>query len=250
MESINFEFNAENCLYEVRVNDFCIIKEKSGLKLVSREPLNYLIYGKSFTLSININPIKGKNVLDETVSFSCAIVSSDGNRRNNIFTYQLEPSQLFTPELIINQVITTTDSKITPAWTKGSLIQINEDIIGVVLKEYVKIWNFFKSKEINKMMDYFAIKEQTYAAAFGITVEERMKESIAEYNSMVNDTEYDLFDIKPQFFNPKIQCYGKVISLEDELGFHPVFFFSKDKKNSIKIQTYFAMIDKQLKVVL
>ncbi len=250
MNKYKFYLSAENCLYEVKVNDFCILEELEGYKLVSYEPINHLIGDGAFHLSIHIRPISSKQMIDDSISYSCRITCNDGNGEYTVFEIGSLEEFSNLPEARIEEVIPVQNTNSAPLWLSGNIMKIDNELISLVLSQYVQVWELFRSKNIQKLLDLLAVREKTYADAFGLSVNERRSECMEEYTSFVNDPDYILFDLKPQFFKPKLQGFGKLFSLEDSQGFHPVFFSRKDKKGCIKIQAYFALLDGELKIVL
>jgi hypothetical protein len=252
MEIYYVSLSAANCKYKLQINDFLLLRENTGYQISTDLSFNQLIIKPNIILNIELLPIENQQFLTEIVSFECIIFSkSKGTESKNIlYEYKFTDSNKNLTQSIFQKIITIPGLKYTPVWDTGEQLGIDQKTLYELYIVYQKLWNALKTKDINLLKELISLREETYAFSYGNTLEERTEFSIATYRSHLSDPDFFLFDFKPDSFKPKLHCFGKVISLEDEEGFQPVFFLKRDKQEVINIPAFYSKIKGVFRIVL
>ncbi len=251
MTTYFISFSSANCKYSISVNDFIILADSEGYQLNTEVPFNQLISDKN-SIQIQIWPINGENILSDIVSFTCAVKIKESRVKGSkeIFGYNFSDSAKMLPALQLNKVIVIDHEAVVADWTKAEKIEINDATLAAVKAAYGKLWNALKTGDWNSIKQLIMLREKTYASCYGTSLNERLELSRSTYQSYFSNTTYELYEFLPDSFPPKLQCYGKIISLEDSKGFHPTFYLKRDESGSVNIQFYFALVDGTFRVVL
>jgi hypothetical protein len=244
--------SAANCNYTLSVNDFALFKDDSGLQLHTEEPFNHLVFNGDLLLQIDLKPIKSELFLSENVLFKCKIIEKNRalKTENIVLEYAFSESSKKLPFFNLKKVVSISKPNFTPVWTKGDKLELNERLIASLRNGYQKFWKILKEENYIELEKVIKLKEKTYSDCYGIPHEDRLKMSKKIYYKIINDKKYELFDFKPEFFDPVISCFGKVASLQDKDGFHPTVYLKKDETGTRNIPLYFSKIDGEFQIVL
>jgi hypothetical protein len=252
MEIFYMALTAANCKYEVQVNNFSLFKETIGYQVNTELAFNQLIIKPALVLNIDITPINTQPSLNEIVSFECRVFSKIKNleTETTLYQYRFKDTYKNLPKFNLQETILLNEMKYIPIWSKGESLEINPQTVSELYYSYQTLWHTLKNNDINYLKELISLREETYASCYGNSLEERYEFSLSTFKSHLKDNEYHLFEFKPEAFNPKLQCFGKVISLEDEDGFQPVFFLKNDMQGSINIPAYYSKIKGAFRIVL
>jgi hypothetical protein len=252
MKFYKLEFSANNCKYDARVSDFPVLFDNNGYQLNTIVPLNHLIFENYLLLVIKILPIDGQPTLNKIASLNIRIfsVNENGKTENTLFEFSSNFNENQVPEYYLKKQIPIEHLENNLAWVKGENIKLNKQVVLQLNQKYQNIWRSFKTNDLKTLEQDIELREICYATSYGVKTDTRTLESMEEYSSFINDHDYDLFDLKLDYFTIKLACMNKVIYMEDDEGFHPIFFLRKNKKGSINIPIYLSLLAGEFKITL
>lgn len=241
-----------NCKYTVSINDFTLFKDDDGYQLHTEIAINQLIFGPLLSINAKLLPIQDKDSLTEIALFSINVIVKNRELKSEsiLFEYNFNEPKQQLPEFIFNKQLPVSKQNYTPAWYSADFLELRPKLLTDLIAGYNNIWSLLESGDLNGLIKSVKLREETYADSHGLSMSDRLNLSLSTYQSHINDSDYTLYPFEPEHFHPKLQCFGKVISLEDEDGFHPVFFLKNDRSGAINIPLYFSMVNDELKVVL
>lgn len=242
--------SSANCKFSISFNDFEILNEKEGLRLDTEFPLSHLLVVKNNLLSLSLQPAAGQSNLTDIVQFHCAVVRipRGSEEKETLLEWEFNQGNQKLPSLKWSKAVVTKEEN--EQWPKLKKIELTAALIEQVTQQYQRFWKALKAKDLNEISSMVIHREKIYAEALGISLSERMQMVLAIYENHIADAEFYLYDFMPQFFKPKLQMFGKVLSLQDSKDFNPIFFLSKDEKQTINIPLHFGIINEKLEVII
>ena len=250
MKIYRVNLTATNCKYEIGVNGFPILIETEGYQTNTHYNINQLISGDHFGLQIKLLPTGGQDMLGENVEFKIVVAYHENGSEDEtpVFEYQYDPLKK-SAEVNENKLLQLEKIEYIPVWHRAEKIDFDKRVSDL-MNYYQKIWNLFNAKDIESIMKSFEIREQTYAYSYGESIENRIKETRSIYESYFKDSNYDLFPIIPKYFKPHLYGFGKILCLEQENGFGPIFYVNKQKTQCRYIPFYFSQLNNELIITL
>ncbi|MBK8520983.1 MAG: hypothetical protein IPL54_08905 [Chitinophagaceae bacterium] len=250
MQFYRIEISTANCIYQISINGLPVLFDKKGYRTDTHLNVNHLIKDKSLGIEYEIMPISGETILGKNVLFELKIIvnEKDQEQQTEVFSYTYD-NQLAASNVSQIKIIKIPQVEFSPYWLntkKIDLVAESENLI----KQYRLIWNAFNEKNIDAIISLFQIRENTYADSYGEVLSSRIKDTSAIYQSYFVDSEYYLYPFSPQFFMLKQFGYGKLICLEEENGFPPIFYLNKEGTKGRYIPIYFGLVENELKVLL
>lgn len=244
--------------YEIKVNDIPLYAESEGSPTAVELPINHLLLKGLNSLQVVISPAKHEKEFVGHTKTTFEIYYRDINdlRTNRkLVTSAKFPDYLKNNELKKSVIPSKTEFQASlsleaPAWSNSPVLELNKQTINEALGVYREYFNALKSKNIEAILKLTNIKNKVYADSLytGLNVYiNRVRESFkAEFENPLNElTDFDI-----QVKIPHLHAFGKLVTIMNDEGRSPLYFYDTDTGVSTEYEIYLCMKDKKLTIVL
>lgn len=250
MRRYYINLSASNCKYEIKINDFILFDDKQGLQFSGEHPINHLLVDDKIHINLVLSPIENQTFLTDIVQFDFYIkVLDEINPENKIFEYTFDEDKLnLSKKRVVDVAAIKKQDYIR--WYDGEKLELNDKLLKDLNDSYKSIWSAFHDGDMKKIASLFYERDKNYASCFFESERNRVQQTKSTYSNLIESPANQLADFAPQHFTPKIQCFGKLVCLEEKNGFHPVFFVKGNNELFINIPVHFARLNEKLIPVL
>ena len=241
---------AANVRFTIRVNDFAAATEHEGGHQNFRLPINHLLIGGKAEISCQLRPGEGHTLLSDDTLFFCDIRQEDAGGETILWPgYRLTAAAHNTPATIAQGALAAPAAAVPTLLADLPVLDIQGPAVQQMMRAYQALWQQFSIGNLEALMDTFALREKIFADAYGEPLAERADRSRNIYRTCISDPGYRLFDWSPQHFQPRVDAYGRLLSLQDPDGNHPIIFL-KSAGTFVTIPVYFGRHEDRLVPIL
>jgi len=248
------EFSCCEIKFEIRVNDIYFYSE-SGAAIDSRMTINHLVKKGVNIFSARISP--SNQPLTNVSTCRLTVLNTDTDAILGEVKFRYDPQNPLDHYHLVGRFeLLDEDISLAP-WLQTKNAELdnrnnpdNKNVRTLTMQEIKKlyakqhaIFELFKAKNLDAIMQEFKIKNNHYIDRFKLNPNTRLEEVRAFYSKMMNDPIWLLDEIGQQHWVPKIYARGKVFTIETFDHFAPLFYENTEEEGCCLINIYYYLND-------
>lgn len=238
--------------HTLTINDIPISMDHKGYPLNSEFPISHCLGKGTFSIGIDMVPLKGKDKLGKEAETTILVRKFDSNYTSSekgevIFTHIKKYGELENlPAYKFEGIVGESHIQSELPWSENLTIDITDQYqLQRFLSAFKGFYDLFREKEKEKILDAFQNKFDHYENRYKLPKGERKSKAEASLSEVFDNESYKLLKtIKDGFIHlrPLVFSGGKLVTLVDKMErLNYIMYYSMEEEALVEFPIFLGM---------